>query len=732
MHQHHNVVNTSLLERMLASPDFHARAAAVARARATGATACPNSLDLLAQGRRRRASARAAGGGAGGQLLHRARSGRDSADRRRAADRHLHRLRPRRDDEDARSAMSRKRSPAASKIAFATDAGARYFLRNLSTEQLLKEARTRPVFLEMLYRPGLQDEQRREAVARSGQARQEERAGRRDGRDQGARRQGDERQRERRVRSGAAAHRPPGQRAGHRPRRARKAGHQRQAADLPADRLCVADQRRWQHSTRPGRWPPPDAKSLQDFVERHAADLRSQPCGRRCTTRSSRCWTGCRRRWRRRGGKGTLGRYVRIELPGRGTLTLAEVEVTSGGANVARQGRASQKNTANGGDASRAIDGNKSGSLRRRRPDAHRGEHGPALLGGRSGRGTCRSTQIVIYNRTDGDLGKRLERLHAARCSTTAAAKSFKQQDIPAPAQERHVRAVRRRPGGDHSPRGDDRPDPRPRQGSRRRSAAGQVRRTDDADRLAAIRALQRIPRDLLGQRTRPGRCSTRSSPTSRRRPSPTARRPAALDALEFADALVSAACRPTRPSRRGPSWRELGVRVIRLGTVFEKMSYDKDVIVVQAGKPVEFVLENTDLMPHNFVIVQPGSLEEIGLLAEASAQQPEFAVRQFVPQFAQGAGSPASCCSRAISQQLSFTAPTRAGRLSLRLHVSRPLAADVRRAVRRRRPRRVPGQPRGVPGRPTRCRSRTTCSKDRRPRTEWKFDDLAAGARPS
>src|SRR5205823_12298666 len=58
------------------------------------------------------------------------------------------------------------------------------------------------------------------------------------------------------------------------------------------------------------------------------------------------------------------GRYVRVELPGRRkTLTLAEVEVYSDGRNIARQGKALQKNTANGGDASKAIDGNVSGKF---------------------------------------------------------------------------------------------------------------------------------------------------------------------------------------------------------------------------------------------------------------------------------------------------------------------------------------------------------------------------------
>src|SRR5262249_21342799 len=63
-----------------------------------------------------------------------------------------------------------------------------------------------------------------------------------------------------------------------------------------------------------------------------------------------------------KGGKGTFGRYVRIELPGnKKTLTLAEVQILSGGMNIAPQAKAKQSSTAFGGDARRAIDGNTSG-----------------------------------------------------------------------------------------------------------------------------------------------------------------------------------------------------------------------------------------------------------------------------------------------------------------------------------------------------------------------------------
>lgn len=57
---------------------------------------------------------------------------------------------------------------------------------------------------------------------------------------------------------------------------------------------------------------------------------------------------------------GKPARFVRIELPGdKRILTLAEVEVISGGKNVAPDGKATQSSTNAGGVASRAIDGNK-------------------------------------------------------------------------------------------------------------------------------------------------------------------------------------------------------------------------------------------------------------------------------------------------------------------------------------------------------------------------------------
>ena len=41
--------------------------------------------------------------------------------------------------------------------------------------------------------------------------------------------------------------------------------------------------------------------------------------------------------------------------------------------------------------------------------------------------------------------------------------------------------------------------------------------------------------------------------------------------------------------------------------------SYDTPRLVVEAGKPFEIIFENTDFMPHNVVIVRPGSREKVG-----------------------------------------------------------------------------------------------------------------------
>jgi putative heme-binding domain-containing protein len=106
---------------------------------------------------------------------------------------------------------------------------------------------------------------------------------------------------------------------------------------------------------------------------------------------------------------------------------------------------------------------------------------------------------------------------------------------------------------------------------------------------------------------------------------------------------------------------QNLDVRVIAIDTVPARMIYDKERIVVQAGKAVEFRFTNSDHMPHNFAIVQPGSLEEIGMLAEATARDADAKDRQYVPK-----SNKVMLASRLLepgqNQALTFEAPSTPG----------------------------------------------------------------------
>jgi len=61
------------------------------------------------------------------------------------------------------------------------------------------------------------------------------------------------------------------------------------------------------------------------------------------------------------GAESVKGRYVRVDIPGRATLSLAEVQIFSGKTNVARNCKTVQSSMAHGGVPSRAVDGNTNG-----------------------------------------------------------------------------------------------------------------------------------------------------------------------------------------------------------------------------------------------------------------------------------------------------------------------------------------------------------------------------------
>ena len=76
----------------------------------------------------------------------------------------------------------------------------------------------------------------------------------------------------------------------------------------------------------------------------------------------------------------------------------------------------------------------------------------------------------------------------------------------------------------------------------------------------------------------------------------------------------------------------ELQVPVIRIGTIKHQLKFDKTSFAVDAGKQIEVIFENTDILPHNLLLAYPGALEEIGALADKMALQPDGMSKHFVP----------------------------------------------------------------------------------------------------
>ena len=68
------------------------------------------------------------------------------------------------------------------------------------------------------------------------------------------------------------------------------------------------------------------------------------------------------------------------------------------------------------------------------------------------------------------------------------------------------------------------------------------------------------------------------------------------------------------------------------LKTVSQKMAYDKTVLEATAGQMVEIVLENTDEMPHNLVVLEKGSLATFGKMVDGFLKNPEAAKMGYVP----------------------------------------------------------------------------------------------------
>ncbi|MCA9066240.1 MAG: c-type cytochrome [Planctomycetaceae bacterium] len=104
------------------------------------------------------------------------------------------------------------------------------------------------------------------------------------------------------------------------------------------------------------------------------------------------------------------------------------------------------------------------------------------------------------------------------------------------------------------------------------------------------------------------------------------------IDAMQLADQLLARF--PVEEARQlRTRLREVAVRVVTIHTVEEEMRYDVPWFAVQAGRPVQVILRNEDLMPHNLVITRNGALKEVADAGAVLGPNPGFQQKQYVPE---------------------------------------------------------------------------------------------------
>lgn len=310
--------------------------------------------------------------------------------------------------------------------------------------------------------------------------------------------------------------------------------------------------------------------------------------------------------------KGTPGRYVRIELPRRGTLTLAEVEVISGGRNVATGGKAEQSSTANHGTAARAIDGKidgvfGSGTL----THTSEGERNPWWEVDLQSEYPVES--IRVWNRTEGNLGRRLEGFTLTVLDGNKR-QVFQKTKIPAPEKDATVTMEADSAGGLRRAAiqalvstGQDQP-----------AIFGTMARliTTGTERNAAAAAMAKLPRtawakDSGGQAAKSLVEWAKTVPATGR----TAQE--YVETVQVAKELAGLLGGDEASALR-KTMRELSVSVYVVKTVREQLRFDTTRLVVEAGKPFELIFENDDMLPHNLLIIKPGTKEKVTLATMA------------------------------------------------------------------------------------------------------------------
>ncbi|WP_068136860.1 plastocyanin/azurin family copper-binding protein [Roseimaritima ulvae] len=132
------------------------------------------------------------------------------------------------------------------------------------------------------------------------------------------------------------------------------------------------------------------------------------------------------------------------------------------------------------------------------------------------------------------------------------------------------------------------------------------------------------------------------------------------VDAMQLADQSMAAVTSEAAKAFR-QRLRAVTVRVVRIKTVEEEMRYDTPYFAVEAGRPIQIILDNEDLMPHNLVLTKPGELKEVAQMGLAIGPAGGWQGKQYVPE-SDKVLQATSMVPAGAQQRLTFDAPDEPG----------------------------------------------------------------------
>jgi azurin/glucose/arabinose dehydrogenase len=314
------------------------------------------------------------------------------------------------------------------------------------------------------------------------------------------------------------------------------------------------------------------------------------------------------------GQGGPTSRFVRIALPRDGTLSLAEVQVLSGGKNIASSGKASQQSTSYDGGADRAIDGKTAGAFAEKSV-THSAENTKNPWW-ELDLGSVQSIDaIVIWNRTDSGLGNRLEGFDLTVLDADHH-EVFKKSGNPAPKESATI-AIH-----------DDAPGVLRRAAIRALASLSKDHQVIFAQFATLIQKADQVPTAAQAIAKLPASAWSKDYTAvaakgiidwARKVPTEDRTSQEYTDTILVANQLI--ALLPAEQAAAATRiLADLTVKSYTIRTVHDQLRYDITQMVVEAGKPFQVVFENPDSMAHNLVFVTPGKVLEVAMAVQTLA----------------------------------------------------------------------------------------------------------------